>query len=346
MLETEKPQAAPAAAASPAAPVEKPVSVAETVKAAFDKSAETIAAQPAVKVEAKPEPAEAKPDEQKPLEQKPEAKVEGKPEEGAEKLRTDRIPPGWKGGAAGWHALPPEAKTFIADRERQYNQGIQRYAEGAKFANEMIGEFQPYEALLRSVGATPQMATRFLLGSYYTLRAGTPAEKQQLIYNLARESGVDLSGIAQGEAPQVDPTVAALQEQVRQLQGWIQGQHQTAQSAEQQYINSEIDRFAQDPAHEHFEALRPTMAALLQGGQAQDLNDAYEKAAWIHPEVRASRLNQHQAQDAEKRKKQAEEAQRASVSIAAAPPAATVGDAGDLSIRALVAKGFAQSGRI
>jgi hypothetical protein len=340
------PQAAPAAAAVPATPAATPaapIDVRETVKAAFDKSAETIAKQPDA-----PKPEVVADDPAKPpVEQKPEAAAPEAAAQAAEqKLRTDRIPPGWKGGAAGWHALPPDAKTFIADRERQYNQGIQRYAEGAKFAGEMVAEFQPYEALLRSVGATPQMATRFLLDKYYTIKAGTAQQKAQLIAEMAADAGVDLSKIAQGEVPQVDPTVAQLQEQVRQLTGWIQGQHQSAQTAEQQSINSAIDTFAADPAHEHFETLRPIMARLLQAGQASDLKDAYEQASYLHPDVRASLLNQRQAQDAEKRKKQAEQSQAANVSLTGAPPAATVADAGDLSVRALVAKQFAKAGRI
>jgi hypothetical protein len=340
------PQAAPAAAvvpATPAATPAAPIDVRETVKAAFDKSAETVAKQPdPPKPEVVADPAKPPVDPTKP----PEAAAPDAAQAAEQKLRTDRIPPGWKGGAAGWHALPPDAKTFIADRERQYNQGIQRYAEGAKFAGEMVAEFQPYEALLRSVGATPQMATRFLLDKYYTIKAGTAQQKAQLIAELAQDAGVDLSKIAQGEVPQVDPTVAALQEQVRQLTGWIQGQHQQSQNAEQSEINRAIDTFAADPAHEHFEAVRPHMAALLQGGRAKDLKDAYDQACWANPEVRASLLNQHQAQDAEKRKKQAEQSQAANVSLTGAPPAATVADAGDLSVRALVAKQFAKAGRI
>lgn len=347
MSEVVQPQAP--AAAAPAAPAtpEKPISVAETVKAAFDKSAENVAAQPTKPVaEAKPA---ADPNAAKPQEAVDPAKLAETPEQAAaaEKLRTDRIPVGWKGGAATWHAQTPEAKAFIVERERQYNQGIQRHAQAANFAQEMVQEFQPYQAMLTSLGATPATASRFLLSKYYTLLSGTPAQKTQLVQELAQTAGVDLSGIARGETPQVDPELAHLREQVQRLTGaWTQ-QQQSAQTAETQYIHGEIERFAADPKNGHFEVLRPTMAALLQGGQAKDLQDAYDKASWMHPEVRASLVNQQFAQDAEKRKKQAEEAQRASVSLNAAPPAAAVDNGGSLSIRDLVAKGFAQaSGRV
>lgn len=346
--EVIQPQAQPAPAA-PAAPVaaEKPVSVAETVKAAFDKSSPNVSGTPQADASTAPKPAPAadanaapKPGEQ------PEAKPGETPEQTAERVRTDRIPVGWKGGAEAWHKLDASAKTYIVERNKQFEQGIQKHAQAANFAAEMAREFQPYEALLRSMQATPQMASRFLMDKFYTLHHGSPAAKQQLIVEMAKTAGVDLSGINQGEAPQVDPNLAALEERVRQLTGYIQGQQQTAQSAEQQYIHSEIDKFAADPAHEHFESVRPVMAALLSGGQAKDLKHAYELACWANPDVRASLVNQHHAQDAEKRKKQAEESQRANVSLNAAPPAATV-DGGSLSIRDLVASSFARaSGRV
>jgi hypothetical protein len=252
---------------------------------------------------------------------------------------------GWKGGAESWHKLDASAKTYIVERNKQFEQGIQRHAQAAGFANEMAREFQPYEAMLRGMQATPQSATRYLLEKFHTLYNGTPGQKQQLVMEMAKTAGVDLSGIARGEVPQVDSNVEALSREVQALRAWANGTQQSAQNAEQQYIHSEIERFAADPKNEHFEVLRPTMAALLQGGQAKDLQDAYEKSKWMNPEVRASLVNQQFAQDAEKRKKQAEEAQRASVSLNAAPPAASVSGGSDpKSVRDLIASGFATSG--
>jgi hypothetical protein len=60
----------------------------------------------------------------------------------------------------------------------------------------------------------------------------------------------------------------------------------------QQGALSEVEQFAAQPGHEHLEALKPAMAMLLANGQANDLQDAYDKAAWGTPETRQYMLQQ------------------------------------------------------
>lgn len=256
-----------------------------------------------------------------------------------------KAPPGWTGGPEKWETLPPEAKEFIGKREADYNRGIQMHSQMAGFGNSLMQEFRPYEAILNSLGSTPQAATRFLLNAYATLKTGTPAQKAQFISSLAQEEGIDLAGIATNGAPQVDPTVAHLQQKLSEVTQYLNSSFQQQQHAQQSEVHSLIDTFAADPAHEHFERVRPGMAALLQSGQAKDLQGAYDAACWTVPEIRASLISQRQAQESEKRKQEAAAAQRAAVSLTGAPSASSK-ELGDMSLRASLEHQFGVSGRV
>jgi hypothetical protein len=61
-----------------------------------------------------------------------------------------------------------------------------------------------------------------------------------------------------------------------------------------------------------FEEVRNDMAGLLQAGMAADLNDAYEKACYANPNVRAKVLAQQQAKaDTERKAQSIQKAQAA-----------------------------------
>ncbi len=81
-------------------------------------------------------------------------------------------------------------------------------------------------------------------------------------------------------------------------------------------MQSHIDAFQSEkgengePAHPHFERLRPQIANLLRGG-APDLKTAYEQAMWSDPELRKEMIQRESGEDIEARKVAAEKAKRA-----------------------------------
>ena len=100
-------------------------------------------------------------------------------------------------------------------------------------------------------------------------------------------------------------------------------------------LNSEIARFAQ--GKDHFDAVREDMAALLQAGRAQTLDDAYQMAIWANPATRAALIaKQQQEQDAARKANadlKAKDARKASAvniprrgSLAATAPKGTMED--------------------
>lgn len=261
-------------------------------------------------------------------------------------VKSYKMPVGWKHGADQWHGIDPRAKEFIAQREADYNKGVQRMSQAAGFGNEIASEFMPYSGLLNALGATPVSAVKYLLSAYSELTTGTPQRKAQVLAQIAADQGIDIRAIAEHGVPEGNPEVEAMRAELAQLRSHVQSQQQQRNNAELASVNGEIEAFANDPAHEHFEACRQTMVALLQGGQAKSLKDAYEQAVWLVPEVRASLVAQQQAQAQEKRKKEAEAAKRAGVSVVGAPAGGTVA-LGDMSLRdSIAAQVYGNAGRV
>lgn len=331
-----------------------------TIRAAFDKQTEAAPAPeaPVAKVAEAPAvtPAPDKAPEAKPVEKTPAeaaaAAVQGTeptltPEQKEAKARTDQIPIGWKGGAAAWHAQAPEVKQYVADTIRNASMKIEQQAPAVKFANEVANVFRPHEGFLRAHNATPVAAAQYLMDGYVMLKTGSPAQRAQVIQNLAAEAGVDLASIQAGDVPKVDPEVQRLRDELQQVTSFLQNQQHTAKSAEEAQLASELQTFQNDPAHEHFETVRGDMGALMLSGQAKDLQDAYDKACWANPEIRSSLVNKQIAQESERRKKEAEAAQRAAVSITGAPTGAGPSNLGDMDLRqAIEHQMLAAGGRV
>lgn len=225
----------------------------------------------------------------------------------------------WKKGAAEkLRSADPEIRAEVERREADFHKGIEGYRQKAQFADVLQAAIQPHMNTLQSLNVAPDVAVRELLQADAKLRYSPPEQKQQYFAELARAYGVDLGQVA--NLPQPDPNVSAMQNRVQQLEGWIQQQSLMGQQQEQAKLNSEISSFSADPSHSHFETVRGHMAALLQAGQAKDLNDAYEQAVWANPQTRSSLIAQQQADAKAQAVKAAQAAkQAASVNTRARP---------------------------
>ena len=216
--------------------------------------------------------------------------------------------------AAEWHKASPVLQQALLRRSEEMHRGLEQYRAPAQFGLKMAEAFKPYEQTLQQLNVSPDVAIGKLLQVDSTLRYGTPEQKAATIANLAQTFGVDI-GMAQS-MPMPDQNYMALQNQIRQLQGFINQQQRSQAEREQEMLNSEISKFAE--GREHFETVREDMAALLQAGRATDLNDAYEKAIWANPTVRASLVAKQQAEltaKAEKERKAQEAKRAASVNL-------------------------------
>jgi len=248
--------------------------------------------------EVKPETTEAKPV----VEQTEQTNTE------TQEPKTIAAPPAtWSAGAkAIYSTLPEVARKEIAKREQDYARGIQQHAEAAKGYNTLMREFQPYEAMIRAENGTPEIAIRSLLQTAYQLRSGTPQDRGNLVMQIARQFGADLTPHLQGRQEQPDgQNLSQVQTLVQQMvaphlqkiQSWEQQQAQAQQNQHmqlEQETKGQIEAFQSatnedgSPKHLYFENVKGLMSAYFANGQAQSLEQAYDMACWANPEVRAA----------------------------------------------------------
>ena len=251
-----------------------------------------------------------------PQAQKPDATLSsGDPAQPAPAVAAPVIPrpASWKKDYdAHWTALAPELKSYIQQREKEYQSGVSTYkseAENAKALQEAIAPFLPN---LQRHNLEPTQWIRNLGAAHERLALGSQAEKTQTFASLMQQYGVDPNHLVQvlsGQQPQYTPQQ-------------MQPQYQPAQQAPdieklieaklaQKEVNNEYQRFLSEAPEKypHFEAVKDTMAGLLQAELAQDYQSAYEAAVRMpkHSEIwDAMQLQQReQSEAAEKAKAQA-----------------------------------------
>lgn len=243
---------------------------------------------------------------------------------------TQVAPSSWSRDVSSkWDDLPAEVKAEIHKRESDYHKGIEPYRQGAAIAQEMQQTIAPYLQNIQASGAHPMQAISHLLGVEHALRNGSPQEKAQKVAEIARDYGIDLQQIQ--PLPPIDPQTQALIQQNQQLQ---QFQQNTLQQ-QNQAVMGEIEAFRANPENVHFEAVKDDMAHLLNAGRAGTLQDAYNTAVWMRPDIRQT-LVQQQRTDAQKQaaeQKRQARAKTASGSVrgAANPKATTLNP--DASLR-------------
>ena len=199
-------------------------------------------------------------------------------------------------------AKNPAAMNAIIRRSEEMHRGLETYREKATFGETIQNALAPYMANIQQSGMTPAVAIKSLFTAEQMLRSGSPQQKIAMLQRLANDSGIDLQQAAQAPAQSFDPVTYQLQSKLSEVDQWIAGQKQALEWQTQQSLNSEIERFKSQPDKVHFEDVRDDMAGLLQAGLATDLNDAYEKAIYANPTVRAKVLAQQQEQAEAQRK--------------------------------------------
>ena len=227
--------------------------------------------------------------------------------------------------------LEPELRSYILQRETEYKAGLAAYNAEVKAAQGLRQAIEPFLPELQRHNVDPAVWIRNLGNAHQTLALGSPQAKLQVFARLAQDYGVPLQYLvpnAQGQVAQMDPTVQYLAQNLQGLQQqWQQFQTQRQQQ-EQQSIQESIREFAADAKeHPHFETVRESMAALLSSGMAQNLQQAYDKAIWMAPEVRTAVLAAQQQQEQTARVEQARSAASKARAQAVSPRSASPGAA-------------------
>ena len=227
--------------------------------------------------------------------------------------------------ATGQHLFMKRYKDLEGDYTKK-TQSLAKYRKRQEAFDDIL---KPHMDDFSRAGMDEVGAVRQLLAAHDYLRK----DPKQAIQWLAKNYGVDMSEVgidSTEEDDYADPQVKALQQQVAQLQGFLQNQQQTQMQSVQQNTQSMIDQFAGEkdangnPKHPHFDEVRDRMGVLIQGNQAPDLATAYDMAVYADPKLRQSLMDNYAETKTQKKVKteavaKAKKAQRSTVRGNAAP---------------------------
>lgn len=239
-------------------------------------------------------------------------------------------------------------------RETWARQGM----DDAQFINSL---FSYWDLAQRDAGAFIDQFARERGIDLAAMYAPSPEQLAQYF------GGQQYNGDPDAQQPAVHPAVLAqlqsLAQQQQQLQSVIAGQQQTLAQRQQaestamvNAAKSEMQQFAEaknehgEPLYPFFEDVRKDMAKLMQSGFADTLQDAYDRAVRIRPDVykqiEESREITRRREDESRRQEEAAKARRAGASVSSSlssTPSRAAGNDDDddgLSIRELIEKQF------
>lgn len=243
-----------------------------------------------------------------------------------------------------WASLPDEAKAIIARRETERDEAVNGSLAQYRPFKDAADKWQPY---LAQIGTAPEQAFEYLMNVERTLRAGTPAQKQQVVQKIMSDYGISLPNGGQTEqvAQEADPfaqmvqeAIAPFQQRLDQFEGTLTSREHAEQQSQLQAMNAEIQSFAQakteagTPAHPYFEEVANDMTAIAAGFTTRNqtpppLKELYEQAVWANPSTRTKLLAEQKAgEEREAKARAAEKAKKAAAagsSITGAPDGAS-----------------------
>lgn len=237
-----------------------------------------------------------------------------------------KAPKSWKKELSeGWGKLDPAYQRYVHEREQQMHAGIEPLLPKAELADQINKAAEPYMNTIRGLGLDLPRAVAGLMKVDHDLRTLPYDQRLAVLNHVARGYGIDLSGQMQGVPQTYDPNFQGMQNELLTIKGQFSAMQQQQEAAQQRAAQDEIQKFAKTA--EHFEEVKPMMAQLLQGGLADGIEDAYERAIRLNPDLFDSiHAARQAAADAEKRKiadEAAKRAKAAAVSVRSATPGTT-----------------------
>ncbi len=220
-----------------------------------------------------------------------------------------------------WDKLPEDVKAEWKKREDDIHQMMTRHDGELNLGRKIKEAVTPYMHVIQAEGGTVEGAFNDYLNSAYVLRTGTPMQKTQLIQTIAKQFGVDLQQAAQPQQQQ-DPNITYMQQRMQELEKNANPETIRAQlqkEMESDNIENEINSFAADPANTHFATVRTLMGSLMETGQAETMQEAYDMACYANPSIRTTLQAAQVAETEEKRKKELASKRAAAVSVNGSP---------------------------
>ena len=239
---------------------------------------------------------------------KPEQPVEEKPEE-APKASAIPPPQSWNADAkAQWDKLPPEAQSYIAQREGEVHKAISRLGQYARDMEPIGQVINAYADRLQQLNTTPEN----YINNLATMDVWLTRDPVGAMKKIAETYKVDLGALADPFAFPADPQqqqltaqleaanqrLAYLEQQLGDTRQRVVGREAQEYQARQSAYEQQIEEFFSDKTDAkdlvddielHIQRLRRSDPNLT---PKQILEQAYERARWAHPATRQKLMDE------------------------------------------------------
>lgn len=203
-------------------------------------------------------------------------------------LTQDKAPQGWSPTMREkWGTIPEDVRKEILRREEDSVKGVRQLQERYAPMEQFVRGLEPFLNEARQAGVAPDNYIGAVLSSERVLRMADLPGKFQEILRIADQYGVPLREVINASVGQEILTKGDQQQQVipPAVQQELQEMRQWRAQFENNNAQATVEEFAKDK--EFIKDVHLHMAALIEGGAAKDLQDAYDMACWANPEIRA-----------------------------------------------------------
>lgn len=222
----------------------------------------------------------------------------------------------WKTkGKAQWDKIDTETQQAILAREQEVSQGFQQVSQRLKSLEEVEKVLAPRIQTIQTNGYTPAQVVDSLFQWMERLGNPNPAVKLKSLKDLATNFGINLNQIVpkqvgsseeeieDGGVGYIDPSEPPpwFSEFAQQVQGEVGTLKKTLDGQKQAAANAFVGNWAKDK--KYYGQVSQLMGQLLSSGViplkedgSLDLDEAYDKALKIHPQVSAQVQQEREAE--------------------------------------------------
>ncbi len=242
-----------------------------------------------------------------------------------------------------WQTLPRKLQEEIykreTERERVFSQRSQEAANLKRRYEQIDQIFAPYRDELLAKGLNESQ----LIGQYMMFDKHFATNPVETINALLASRGLTYADLT-ADKEQIDPTIQDLQQQVAQLNGYLNQQNEVTAHQHRQAVVNEVANFGEATDQNgqrifpYFEQVSESMLPIVREFRARNprasnqeiLQAAYDMAVYADPRTRPAMLDAYarelqtkQLQDA---RKQAQKAKRASSPLRGSPSGQLTGE--------------------
>jgi hypothetical protein len=223
---------------------------------------------------------------------------------GAVKLDPSKPPSSWTPQMRDkWSTIPEDIRNEVIRREEAMAQGVQKLQAQYEPASKMFQQVSQYNEYFKHINREAPEYLDDMIRTEQMLTLGNPAQKVELLLNLADSYGVPIrsaldSALNGGLKDMIKqsheqfqtppPLPPAIIKELNELRTDRQQMLDSAADAELAQFNS-VDR-------PFFNQVRDNMIRLIETGAAKGYEDAYDMSCWANADIRAKMVAQQNGQ--------------------------------------------------